>query len=484
MRRRFFWSLLGAVAVTLLIVSVLGALITVSVVRSQTRAEMERQTGQIVELIDEALAEDDIDLSRILPRDLVSASDAPSVRRVLVDAGRIAGPETQVRLVAVTLNDRVIGSELPVSVGRALDFEAIRSGETMTARVVTSGGRPSIEVVAQAVDELGQSGAVLTAVLLRQSEVIDFGSLLRQMILPLLVAAAVAAVIAGRLSKWLAGRLSHLSRAAGDLAGGDLAARAQIDGSDELAEVAQSFNHMADQLEAARTREREFLMSVGHDLRTPLTTISGYVEILGEEKTPSEEVSRIAGVLDRETGRLRRLVEDLMLLARLEAKEFSIRDEPVEVVAHLGETVEMYRPRADEAGVELQYAATGNGTILIDPDRLDQIVGNLIENALRYTPEAGSVSVDVGVGDGKLVVAVADTGPGIDGDDIPHVFEKFYVARKYRRVRPEGSGLGLSIVAEIVHAMGGEISARSESGRPGTTIRVELAARPARTTQI
>lgn len=474
MRRRFFWALLGAMAVTLLIVAVLGGLATLAAVREQTRTEMDRQIGQIVVLLQDALTDDGVELDGAVAREVLSQAEAPNVRRVMQEAARVAGPEAQVRLVAVTATERVIGGSLPAPVVRAFDHQAVLAGDTMAKRVVLPEADSTVEVVAESVAPIGESGSVLAAVMIRPSDPLKLGPIVEPMLLPLIVAAAVAAVAAGRMSNWLVRRLSHLRHAAGELAAGNHDARAPVEGLDEIADVARSFNEMADEIDAARQRESEFLMSVGHDLRTPLTTVSGYVEILEEGDLPPEEISRIATVLERETSRLRRLIEDLMLLARLESREFTIRNESVDVIAHLGETVETYRPRADAAHVALSYESSGSGSLEVDPDRLDQVAGNLIENALRYTPEAGRVLVRVDVGEGAMRLEVADTGPGIHADDLPHIFEKFFVARKYRRIRPEGSGLGLSIVHQVVSAMGGTIEASSEPDQPGTRIRVTL----------
>ncbi len=474
MRRRFFWSLLGAVAATLLIVTVLGALVTLSAVRAQSRDEMRRQVIQISEIVQDALISDGVDLAAADVRDVLSEPAVPTVRRVLLEAGRVVGPEAEVRLVAVAPAGRILGRELPSAVTEEFEFDTVLSGETMAERVSDPRTGEVVEVVARSVGNIGQSEAVLAVVILRESDVFEMAPILRQMVFPLLVAALVAAFIARRLSSWLVERLARLREASGRLASGDLEARAVIEGSDEITDVAMSFNEMAGELEATRRREREFLMSVGHDLRTPLTTVSGYVEVLESGDVDAAEVARIAGVLDRETVRLRRLIEDLMLLARLESREFTIRSEPVDVVAHLRGTVENFRSRAEEAHVSLIYDPTGEATVSIDPDRLDQIVSNLIENALRYTPEAGTVTVGVTAGAGSLRVRVVDTGTGIHTDDLPHIFEKFYVARKYRRLRPEGSGLGLAIVREIVEAMDGTITAESGGESGGTTITVRL----------
>ncbi len=289
------------------------------------------------------------------------------------------------------------------------------------------------------------------------------------------VAAAVvlAALLAVALSRPLGRRLKGLAGAARAIAAGDLSARAPERGRDEVAEVARSFNDMAEQLEAARRRERDFLMSVSHDLRTPLTTIRGYAEGLADDAIATDDLARVGSVLHVQADRLSRLVDDLVLLSRLEARQFTLRREPVDLAAHLKEVAESMRGRADGARVRLLTEIAPVGAVVVDPDRVAQVAGNLLENALRYTPEGGAVTLRVGGSDGRTWFEVADTGPGIDPADLPRVFERLYVAQRYRPVRPEGSGLGLTIVKELVDAMGGTVDVTSAPGR-GTTVRVTL----------
>ena len=293
------------------------------------------------------------------------------------------------------------------------------------------------------------------------------------MIFALGVAALLSALFSRLLARRITRRLDGLADAATALATGDVTARAPVEGDDEVTGVARSFNEMATQLEDLHLREREFLMSVGHDLRTPLTTIAGYAEVLEEGDLAPEETDRIAGVLATETSRLRRLVEDLMLLARLEAREFTLDLEDVDVAEHVRELVDGFGPRAEQARVRLDLEVESAGVARTDPDRVDQILGNLIENALRYSPEAGSVQVRVRPVEGEVELSVSDTGSGIDPADLPRVFEKFYVARHYRRIRPEGSGLGLSIVKQLVDALGGRVAVTSDVNE-GTTVWVRL----------
>ena len=297
------------------------------------------------------------------------------------------------------------------------------------------------------------------------------GVLTRTLLFALVVGAAVAIALALALSRDLGRRLAGLSAVARSYAKGDFDARAPASGSDELAQVGVAFNDMAAELEDLRRREREFLMSVGHDLRTPLTTIRGYAEGLDSGTLSADDLPRVAGVLHTQTDRLSRLVEDVILLARVQSNEFTLRPEPVDLAAHLGGVVDEYRSRAGAEHVHLEEALQDVGTIDVDPDRVAQIAGNLLDNAMRYTPAEGKVRIALeAVGKG-VRLSVADTGPGIDEEDLPHVFERLYVAQRYRAVRSEGSGLGLSIVKELADAMGAVVEVSSVPG-DGTTVSV------------
>jgi len=228
---------------------------------------------------------------------------------------------------------------------------------------------------------------------------------------------------------------------------------------------------MAGELQAARGRERDFILGVGHDLRTPLTTIGGYAEAL-ETGVDAAELARIGAVLGVQSRQMGRLIEDLTTLARLEQPEFGLRNETVDVGAHIEEVVDGFSRRAAELGVVMSVDVAEGVLLETDPDRVGQIAQNLVENALRHTPEAGTVEVTVRAVDGGAELAVADSGSGIAPDELPHVFDRHFVGRK-RSLHNEGSGLGLSIVKGLVERMGGSVAATSSPGR-GTTITVQL----------
>jgi signal transduction histidine kinase len=235
-------------------------------------------------------------------------------------------------------------------------------------------------------------------------------------------------------------------------------------GTTELASLARAFNQMTEQLAASRQAERDFLLSVSHELKTPLTAIRGYSEGLAEGAFEPDEA---ASIISLEASRLERLVRDLLDLARMNRSEFSVQREPVDLAEIAREAVRRHEVAAREFRVGL--TAVGAETWVDgDADRLLQVASNLVENALRETPAGGAVTVRADPG--RLLVT--DTGPGIKADDIPHAFERFYLYDKAAKDRPLGSGLGLAIVQQLTTAMDGEVSVQSSS--EGTTFEVRL----------
>lgn len=462
MRRRFFWAIFG-VAAAVLVTLMVALVVAANVGRAQaTRHEMERVAAVAAEQVRSRLADRTV-LADIRAGTTSLADELDTLRR--------AAGSTELDVFLVTADGGIVGRPALSELG--IDTTKLLAGESVFLQI--RGDDRTRQVLVVPVEEVGRRGAMVALGLTRAFETEAVPTGLLAMVLG--VVAILALVAARILSRSLERRLQPVTAAARALSGGDLSARAEVAGDDELADVARAFNEMATRLAESREREREFLLSVGHDLRTPLTTIGGYAEALEEGIDDPAEIRRIAGVLDTQSRRLRRLIEDVMLLARLESAEFDLRPEPVDLAAHLGEVVSGFMPRANTARVELVSRFDAVGLRSIDPDRVAQLVANLIENALRYTPETGTVTVRLTGDPTGVTIAVSDTGPGIDPEDLPHVFERFYVAHKYREVRPEGSGLGLSIVARLVEAMGGTVSVESELGT-GTTVTVTIPAPP------
>ena len=270
-------------------------------------------------------------------------------------------------------------------------------------------------------------------------------------IVVLLLGLALAVVLGRRLTR----RIRDASAATQRIAAGQLTTRVAAprpDEHDEIAELARSINGMAEGLERSKVLEQQFLLSVSHDLRTPLTSIRGYAEAITDG---AADPRAAAAVIRSESRRLERLVADLLDLAKLQARAFSLHPVPLDLAAAAVTATSGFSPDAAERNVALRTAHSAPVRVLADPDRLAQVAANLIENALKYARFEVQVSVHVDGAAGVFVVD--DDGPGIAPADMPHVFERLYVARSQPLRRESSSGLGLAIVRELVEAMGGTV---------------------------
>jgi two-component system, OmpR family, sensor kinase len=278
-----------------------------------------------------------------------------------------------------------------------------------------------------------------------------------------LLAAAVAAMLARNIAR----PVHRVADASSRLARGDEPERIPPTGAAELRTLAESFNTMALQLSRARSAERSFLLSVSHELKTPLTAIRGYAEALDEGVlTPDRAVK----VIRTEAARLERLIADLIALARLDQRRFEIRTEWVDLDEIASESAARHAAQARELGVSIELQLEEDATAFADPDRVLQAVSNLVENALRCTPPGGVITLVTASGE----LTVKDTGPGIAADEIPHAFDRFFLYRRYSGERPVGTGLGLAIVRELCRAMGGEASVTTSAAGAEFTISLPL----------
>lgn len=287
------------------------------------------------------------------------------------------------------------------------------------------------------------------------------------------IAAVVAVLLAVGLGLFLARRmvlpLRRLIAATQRIAGGSLKERVAVTSQDEIGELATSFNAMAAALERNEQLCRNMVADIAHELRTPLSILQAKLEAL-QDGVAQPTLHEIAS-LHEEVLLLARLVTDLRTLSLAEAGQLDLRRERVDLAALAHRAIEGMRPQADNRGLALSLdAQPGVPLVMADPDRVFQVLGNLLSNALRYTPRGGRITVRVAVQEGQAHLAVADTGPGIPTEDMPHIFERFYRADRSRSRSTGGSGLGLSIVKQLVEAMGGHISVESAPGQ-GTTFR-------------
>ncbi|MBC5801224.1 MAG: PAS domain-containing protein [Candidatus Eremiobacteraeota bacterium] len=236
-----------------------------------------------------------------------------------------------------------------------------------------------------------------------------------------------------------------------------------LDGSDGVLVIAADETRLH---ELEQTR-RDFISSVSHELRTPLSSINLMIETILDTSGDPEAIELFLPRIKHEVDRMVQLVEDLLELTRAEAGRLRLRRESVDLASVAGNILRTFEPSAAQLGVHLRMSENP-ARIDGDPDRLAQVLVNLIDNSLRHTPAGGTVTVEVRTGERGATLAVHDTGAGIPFNDLPHVFERFYVVDRSRAREASGTGLGLSIVKGIVEAHGGTVSAESELGRGAT----------------
>jgi two-component system sensor histidine kinase BaeS len=346
-----------------------------------------------------------------------------------------------------------------------IDLEALRNGETL------SGNHGSLVYAAApaSVTRAGSGAQILAVVVLTRHADTPLRPATGWFLIAAVVTLAVGALVAWRFGKRLTRPLREAQDATRRISAGDLSARVPVahpGSKDELTSLAESINTMAETLERSKGLERQFLLSVSHDLRTPLTSIQGYAEAITDGALP--DAADGGAVILSEARRLDRLVKDLLDLAKLESRQFSMTFVPVDLADVAAATVDGFRPEADDASIALElHAPQDSITVNGDTDRLAQVSGNLVQNALKYAQSR--VIVSAAVSDGWARLDVMDDGPGIAAEDLPHVFERLYVARRQPDRRETGSGLGLAIVRELVTAMGGLVRA-SAAGAQDTTM--------------
>jgi signal transduction histidine kinase len=363
------------------------------------------------------------------------------------------------------------------------DVEAVLSGKTISRQ----GKHPLFEgfrflwVGTPVMDGDHASGGVFV-----YAPVESINARVRGLEMALLGALVAGAALAGVLSYFIARQFSRplvaMEKAAGAMAAGNYAARVAVHGEDEVACLGQSFNRLAAELEKRITAlermdqtRREFVAAASHEMRTPLSIIKGYTEAILEGMATEEEKAEYLTAIHEESERLRRLADELLDLRRMETGTLNVRREEVSLGEIAARAAARFKARAAEGSVDFQVELVPAPPVTGDPDRLEQVVLNLLDNAFRFTPPKGSVTLALKPVAGGVELRVSDTGPGISPEDLPYIWEKFYRVDPARARDTGGSGLGLAIVRQIVELHGGRVEVSSTPGE-GSTFTVVLPA--------
>ncbi len=298
----------------------------------------------------------------------------------------------------------------------------------------------------------------------RPSEIIFVFRYLLPIVLSSLLLAIFATLIGLLLTRRVVTPLAEVIASAEEIAGGNLQTRVKkTKNQDVLGDLSDSFNKMANSLEQNDRERREMLTDIAHELRTPLSVLRGRLEGIMDGIYPTDQ-SHIGPALE-ETYLLERLVEDLRLLTVAESHQLSFEKREVDLVDIAQRSIGMFQPEADENKVNLDLALSIDKALVIaDPIRTEQVIGNLLSNALQYIPAGGRIWIDISRQGDELAISINDNGPGVAENDLPFIFERFWRGEKSRSRASGGAGLGLAITKLLVEEQDGRIEARNLPG--------------------
>lgn len=434
--------------------AVLAALLAIGLTRASSDAPAGRNLSLIADLTanraDTAIATKGLD-----------AAVVRSLRRARIQVAT-AGPGSKVTATAALARSALT----PARQRQLLAGQRISTHATIGGVAVFLQGRPTAD------------GGVL---LVQRRADADTGSgqFVQQVLIALLIAAVVAVLLSVVAARRLARPLRRIADGAREIEHGARQVTVPADGPREIADVAHSLNAMSVSLGRSESRQRDFLLSVSHDLRTPLTGITGYAESLATGVLPSHEAASAGEVILGEAQRLERLVADLLDLARLGADQprLVLRQVDLGEVGHAAAAV--WTGRCSQAGITFRYDGPASPVqVRTDPGRLRQIIDGLVENAARVTPAGRSIVLQVSTDSSYGVVEVRDGGPGLTEDDLAVAFEPSALYERYRGIRPVGTGLGLAIVGRLAALLGGNAEAgHAAEGGARFTVRLPTTGR-------
>jgi two-component system OmpR family sensor kinase len=430
----WFRSLRGRITLVTVSVAVLAVFITgavsVQLVRQSTISQGRAQLAAQAQLLSRLPAA--TDLTSLRERVRLALGDS----RVAVVAadGRVSGPGAAF-VSAADVTTLLAGN--PVSQTES------RRNKTMVVE-----GRPT-----------GSGTAIVLVRSLGNLETTTAGTV-RRVFLALVIGVVVAIVAGTLLARWLTRPLVATVETARRMAAGERGLVMETHQPTEVAEVAEALATLDRALSTSEDRQREFLLSISHELRTPLTAVRGYGEAMVDGLIHEGDIAGVGATLVTETERLDHFVADLLELARLEADDFAIDRQRVEVGQLLEQAADAWQGRAVMLDVVVQALPGAAGlAVSSDAQRVRQLIDGLVENALRVTPAGSAVSIAARVFGSGVVIEVRDGGPGLAPDDLAVAFDRGVLRARYRDIRPVGTGLGLSIAARLVSRLGGSIAA-------------------------
>lgn len=373
--------------------------------------------------------------------------------------------------------DAIMPAPLPARTPRRIDPSLLAQDETRTqeANIGRLGKVFLVAVPLQGGHDPTYYNLVV-AKRVRDLAATSSGDMMRYVLIAGAIALGLSIILALYLSSYVLKPLRNLTHAAWDLAHGNLDRRVSVRGRDEISELSQYFNYMAERIQQTSQLQKDFVANVSHEIRTPLTSIEGFSEALIEDMVQSEEDrKRYLNIISEESRRLKRLVSQLLALSRIDAGAWVLHPAPLSLSGFITEIGEKFQPLAQDKKIALRVEVSPDTpAIETDRDTLEQILRNLLDNAIKFTQAGGEVVLSSdGTGEGGARIEVRDTGQGIPEDELGQIFDRFVRVERSRSQRYGGAGLGLAICQDLAILLGGKITASSEPDR-GTAFAIEL----------
>ena len=367
---------------------------------------------------------------------------------------------TVVRVRADGVTPRLPDSLAPAAVRLpAADRAAVAAGRAVSATRTLDGTRYLVATAPVTAANGSPAGGVALLQPVSAARAVS-DTVVRRLAVALAAGLAAAVLVAVAVARRVARPLVQAAAAAQRLAAGDRDVRLESTGPAEVADVAASISALASALAASEARQRDFLLSVSHEFRTPLTGIRGFAEALSDEVLTGPDAAAAGRTIAGEAGRLQRLVDDLLALARLEADDFALDVVEVDLTELVRSAAVAWGPRCAAAGIPFRLdVPPGPLAVRTDPVRLRQVVDGLVDNAVRVTPPGRPLVLTAAGPASRVVLQVRDGGPGLTDEDLAVAFDRSALASRYRGERRVGVGIGLSLIGRLVERLGGTVSA-------------------------
>ena len=415
----------------------------------------------------------DIDALLALAR---STAEENSARVLVLDPYGVVQADTESALTGTRLANREVASVLS---GAEQDYGFYDAGASggfwvRSAMSFYENVRAMNGLYAQAIRQGGETAGALVYIAPVQEIYEDLRAIQLQILSWMFVVAGLVLIVSLYIMRAITRPIGELSEGIRRMSSGELSVRVNVRGKNEFSELGRAFNSMSERIEALDQSRSQFVSSASHELKTPLSTMKILIQtLMYQDPLDPVMTKEFLNDANQEIDRLSRIVSDLLTLVNIDSGGMKLNLEPIRLRTLLDEQIRRLLPLARENGIEIDLEVRDDVTVPGDSLKLQQVIYNVIDNAIKYTDRGGEVHVRLGRNGRRAVIRISDTGSGIPEKDLPYIFDRFYRVDKARSRSTGGTGLGLSIVKQIVQLHGGTISAASTVGQ-GTTFTIEL----------